>query len=141
MTLGEPREADSLSPDWRDLLQAAVEARGRAHAPYSHFPVGAALRMASGHIYTGCNIENASYGLTVCAERVAVWKAVSEGERDPVALVVVSASGATPCGACRQVLSEFATDLPILVADTAGHTLLTSLQALLPAPFLHLDLR
>ncbi len=124
-----------LAPEWRVLLEAALAARERAYAPYSHFPVGAAVRGASGRVYSGCNVENASSGLTVCAERVAVWKVVSEGEREIVALAVVTASGAMPCGACRQVLSEFAHDLPILVADTAGGAQFTSLAALYPQPF------
>lgn len=124
-----------VSSEWRALLDAALAARQNAHAPYSHFPVGAAVRGGSGRIYSGCNVENASSGLTVCAERVAVWKAISEGEREIVALAVVTATGAMPCGACRQVLSEFAQDLPILVADTAGRARLTSLAALYPQPF------
>ena len=124
-----------LSAEWRALLEAALAARERAHAPYSRFPVGAAVQGASGRIYSGCNVENASSGLTVCAERVAVWKAVSEEEREIVALAVVTESGAMPCGACRQVLSEFAQDLPILVADTAGQARFTSLGALYPQPF------
>jgi cytidine deaminase len=124
-----------LSSEWRALLEAALAARAKAHAPYSRFPVGAAVRGASGRIYSGCNVENASSGLTVCAERVAVWKAISEGEREVVALAVITESGAMPCGACRQVLSEFAQDLPILVADTAGQARFTSLAALYPQPF------
>jgi len=124
-----------LPLEWRALIAAATEARNKAHAPYSRFAVGAAVRTASGRIFAGCNVENASTGLTVCAERVAIWKAVSEGERQFEALAVVSEHGAMPCGACRQVLSEFALKLPILVADTAGHVLVTSLEALYPQPF------
>ena len=131
----EPIAQAALDPPWRALLEAATQARQRAHAPYSRFPVGAALRAGSGRIYTGANVENASSGLTVCAERVAVWKAVSEGERRIEALVLVTEPGATPCGACRQVLAEFEADLPILVADTAGHAWFTSLAALLPDAF------
>lgn len=89
------------------LLTLAREARERAYAPYSHFAVGAALLGRSGRVYTGCNVENASYPLTICAERAAVTKAVSEGEREFEAIAVVTATGAMPCGACRQVLREF----------------------------------
>jgi cytidine deaminase len=124
-----------LAPEWRQLVAAAVKARGHAHAPYSRFPVGAAVRMRSGRIFVGCNVENASSGLTVCAERVAIWSAVAQGETEVEALVVVTESGSTPCGACRQVMSEFAKDLPIVVADTAGHAWVTSLHSLLPDPF------
>lgn len=124
-----------LSPAWRELIAAALNARDHAHAPYSHFPVGAAVRMRSGRVYAGCNVENASSGLTVCAERVAIWNAVAQGETEFEALVVVTAPGSTPCGACRQVMSEFAKDLPIVVADTAGMAWMTSLRALLPDPF------
>jgi len=124
-----------LSREWRELLDAAQQARARAYAPYSSFPVGAAVRTATGRIYAGCNVENASSGLTVCAERVAVWKAISEGERDFVALAVVTESGSPPCGACRQVMSEFVEDMPVLVADTSGQAWLTTLQHLLPDAF------
>lgn len=133
-----PREAicqEALAPEWRALLEAATETRRHAYAPYSHFPVGAAVRTKEGHIFAGCNVENASSGLTVCAERVAVWNAVAHGEREFTALVVVTEPGSTPCGACRQVMSEFAEDLPILIADLAGHAWLTSLRVLLPDPF------
>ena len=124
-----------LSLEWRTLLTAAMDARQRAYAPYSGFKVGAAVRTATGQMYSGCNVENASYGLTVCAERVAIWKAVSQGEREIVALAVVSDSGATPCGACRQVMNEFAREMPVLVANTQGNAVLLSIEALLPAPF------
>ena len=99
------------------------------------------MRTASGRIYAGCNVENASYGLTVCAERVAIWKAVSEGATEFVALAVVTEPGSSPCGACRQVLSEFSADLPILIADTGGHVFMTSLGVLLPSPFYRLNPR
>ncbi|OGO05583.1 MAG: cytidine deaminase [Chloroflexi bacterium RBG_13_56_8] len=126
---------DAFSPEWRELIDAASKARGNAYAPYSRFPVGAAVRAASGRIYAGCNVENASFGLTVCAERVAIWKAVSEGERDLQALAVVTEDGSAPCGACRQVMSEFVKDMPIAVADVTGHVRLTSLAELFPYPF------
>jgi len=132
---------DKLPLEWRALIDAATKARGKAHAPYSGFSVGAAVRAASGRIFAGCNVENASTGLTVCAERVAIWKAVSEGERHFQGLAVVTEPGSMPCGACRQVLSEFAEDMPILIADTAGHVLLTSLAALYPDPFTPANLK
>lgn len=119
------------------LLTAARDARTRAIATYSQFHVGAAVETADGRIFSGCNIENASYGLTVCAERVAIWKALSEGARAFVALVVVADTEqpTTPCGACRQIIWEFCGDIPIILAtpdrviDTVGAA------TLLPRPF------
>jgi len=118
-----------------DLIAKAMKAREQAYAPYSHFTVGAALLARSGRVYTGCNVENASYGLSVCAERVAVFKAVSEGERDFEALAVVTEKGVTPCGACRQVLMEFGDDIQVIVADVTGRYQVLSLQELLPEAF------
>jgi cytidine deaminase len=132
---------EGLAAEWQELVAAALQVRGRAHAPYSRFLVGAAVRAGSGCIYSGCNIENASYGLTVCAERVAIWKAISEGESELCALALVTETGATPCGACRQVMAEFAQALPILIADTEGRARFTSLRQLLPEAFLHDNLR
>jgi len=103
------------------LIQAAQAAWHRAYAPYSHYAVGAALLTDSGKIYDGINIENAVYPLTVCGERVAVFKAVSEGERAFEAIAVVTKNGATPCGACRQVLAEFGLDTVVLIADLEGN--------------------
>ena len=117
------------------LVSLAAKARERAHAPYSNIAVGAALLAKSGRVYTGSNVENASYGLTVCAERVAVFKAVSEGEREFEAIAVVTEKGITPCGACRQVLIEFGGDLQVIVADTAGHQRVFALTDLLPEGF------
>jgi cytidine deaminase len=131
---------EDLDSQWHVLIVAASEARTRAYVPYSCFPVGAAVRTASGRIFSGCNVENASYGLTVCAERVAIWKALSEGEQQLVALAVVTESGATPCGACRQVMAEFNVDLPVAVTDTAGHVFLTTLNDLLPNAFTRTNL-
>lgn len=123
-----------------ELVSLAAEARKKAHAPYSHFAVGAALLASSGRVYTGCNVENASYGLTVCAERVAVFKAVSEGEREFEAIAVVTENGATPCGACRQVLMEFGDHIQVIVADAAGHRRSFTLTDLLPEGFTSRDL-
>ncbi len=103
------------------LIQAAADARQNAYVPYSHYPVGAAILTASGAIYTGCNVEIASYGATVCGERTATFKAVSEGERDFLAVAVVTSNGATPCGICRQVLYEFGPQMQVIALDTEGH--------------------
>jgi cytidine deaminase len=118
-----------------ELVSLAAEARKKAHAPYSNFAVGAALLAKSGRVYTGCNVENASYSLTICAERAAVFKAVSEGEREFEAIAVVTENGVTPCGACRQVLLEFGDDIQVIVADTAGHRRVFALADLLPEGF------
>jgi cytidine deaminase len=132
---GEALRKYHLSLEWRVLLAAAEEARSHAYAPYSHFAVGAAVRSSTGRTFGGCNVENAAYGLTMCAERVAIFDAVCNGERELVAMAVVSATGAMPCGSCRQVLVEFAPDVPILVADTDGNVVLTSVADLLPESF------
>jgi len=121
--------------DYESLIAKAMEAREKAHVPYSHFAVGAALLARSGRIYTGCNVENASYGLSICAERTAVFKAVSEGERDFEAIAVVTEKGVTPCGACRQVLLEFGEDIQVIVANGAGEYRVFTLQELLPQAF------
>ena len=119
------------------LVEAARRARARAHAPYSGFKVGAALETVDGRVFTGCNVENASYGLTVCAERVAVLKAVSEGHTAFARMAVVAdTEGPTsPCGACRQVLWEFAPDIEVILANLHGVTGRHRLSALLPVPF------
>ena len=119
----------------KQLIAMAALAREKAYAPYSGFPVGAALLACSGKVYTGCNVENASSGLTVCAERVAVFKAVSEGEHEFDAIAVVTATGGSPCGACRQVLIEFGDSLRVLVADTEGHVMEFSVEQLIPNAF------
>jgi cytidine deaminase len=118
------------------LVAAASAVRDRAYAPYSRFRVGAALLLADGSIITGCNVENASFGLTVCAERNAVAAAVAAGITSFVAIAVVSDTSppATPCGACRQVLSEFG-DMPVILANTAGARKITSVADLLPDSF------
>ena len=119
----------------RALEEAACASRANAYAPYSNFRVGAAVLGASGEIYTGANIENAAYSPTICAERLAIFKAIEAGERRLLAVAVCSENGATPCGPCRQVMREFADDLPLYVLDAAGHSRETSLQALLPDSF------
>ncbi len=103
-----------------ELIHQAQEARQRAYAPYSNYRVGAALLTKSGKLFTGCNVESAAYPTSMCAERVAVFKAVSEGEREFAAIAVVTSNGGSPCGACRQVLAEFGLETVVLVADTAG---------------------
>lgn len=123
------------------LIQIAVQARQWAYAPYSNYPVGAALLTASGRIYEGVNIENAAYPTTMCAERVAVFKAVSQGERQFVAIAVVTSNGGAPCGSCRQVLAEFGLETRVLIANADGSLLQEySLGELLPAAFQPTDL-
>ncbi len=118
-----------------ELIGLASKARKKAYAPYSHYKVGAALLGKSGTVYTGCNVENASYSHTVCAERTAVLKAVSEGETEFEAIAVVTKNGGSPCGACRQVLSEFAPELIIYIADKNGEYRTTTMKELLPDSF------
>jgi len=120
-----------------ELVRAATAAREHAFAPYSRFRVGAALQSESGAIYKGCNVEGASYGLTVCAERVAIWKAVSEGERRFRAICVVAdtADLTPPCGACRQIIWEFCGDIPVILANLTGDRVVYSMAELLPRPF------
>ena len=120
-----------------ELVQRAVAAMDWAYAPYSKFPVGAALLAASGRIYDGVNVENAAYPAGVCAERTAVFKAVSEGEREFVAVAVATRGAGSPCGVCRQVLAEFGYNMTVILADTDGSVrLMTTLAALLPEAFL-----
>ena len=123
------------------LVQTARRAQERAYAPYSNFPVGAAVLAEDGQVFPGCNVENASFGLTVCAERNAVAAAVVAGTR-PVAVAVVAPGGrVAPCGACRQVLAEFGAGMPVVLAGPEGQPPeVTSLEALLPAVF-HLERR
>jgi cytidine deaminase len=127
--------------DRKFLLDLANEARRRAYAPYSDYKVGSALRTKSGKIYTGVNVESAAYPMTMCAERVAVFKAVSEGEREFEAISVVTDNGGTPCGGCRQVLAEFGLDTIVLVGDGEGKLLQeTTVGELLPGAFTPKDL-
>ena len=120
-----------------ELIAKAAEARRRAHAPYSGFAVGAAIEADDGRIVVGCNVENASFGLGVCAERVAVAAAVSRGVSGwrRIAVVADSTEPAAPCGACRQVLAEFCDELEIVLADSNGVRMVTQLSELLPLPF------
>ena len=129
--------SDPGHPDASDLVSAARQAREHACAPYSHFKVGAALETADGAVVTGCNIENATYGLTICAERVAMFKALSEGERSFARIAVVADTEAPtpPCGACRQILWEYGGDLEIVLAHLTAETGRHRLQDLLPLPF------
>ncbi len=118
-----------------DLIAAATAARERAYAPYSNFAVGAALLSRSGRVYTGCNIENAAFGPSICAERTAMFKAISEGEREFEAIAVVTQNGASPCGTCRQVMVEFAPQMTVIIADTQGNVRTTTVDDLLPDGF------
>jgi cytidine deaminase len=128
----------------RDLLGHARLARAHSYAPYSNFPVGAALLAADGRVFTGTNVENASYGLTTCAERTAVVKAVSEGARDFVAVAIVGPQDdlpCPPCGSCLQILHEVAPGITVVTADRGGAARSELLSALLPAPFAGARLR
>ncbi|GJM42838.1 MAG: cytidine deaminase [Ardenticatenaceae bacterium] len=117
------------------LIEAALAIRERAYAPYSNYPVGAALLMADGSLVTGVNVENSSYGLTICAERTAVTKAVTAGYRQILAVAVATDNAGSPCGACRQVLTEFAGDVPVYLVDGSGNGRDTTLYTLLPDHF------
>jgi cytidine deaminase len=105
----------------KTLIDAAIQASRHAYIPYSHYPVGAALRAKDGTIFTGCNVESAAYSATICAERTAVVKAVSEGQREFDTIAIVTNNGGFPCGVCRQLLYEFAPDLRVVIADLEGH--------------------
>jgi cytidine deaminase len=133
----------ALGPGDEDLIKVAALQRQRAHAPYSKYKVGAAIRTKRNKVHTGANIENASYGLTICAERTAVFAAVNAGDRefDAVAIVIDDERLPTPCGACRQVLAEFAPTMRVILATTGGLRKVTTLAELLPDPFLPENLR
>jgi len=126
-----------MKTDAKELIAAAVAAKARALAPYSKFHVGAAIATRAGRIYDGCNIESSSYGLTCCAERVAIFKALSEGERDFVCVAVAADTEefTTPCGACRQVLWDYGRDLDVILVNRAGATRAFKLKDLLPEAF------
>lgn len=119
------------------LIDAALAARQRGHAPYSGYRVGAAVRTSAGHVHTGCNVEIASFSHTCCAERVAIFKAVSEGETELTAVAIATGDSppATPCGACRQVMQEFADDLPVWLCNPQGEVVRCTLGELLPGAF------
>jgi len=123
----------SMTPE--DLVARAIAARAHAHAPYSNYAVGAALLARDGTVFTGSNVENASYGLTVCAERIAVFAAVSAGNHEFAALAVATENGASMCGACRQVVREFSQDLPVHLASADGKFRTRTLAELLPEAF------
>lgn len=118
------------------LIDVGNSARQRAYAPYSNYPVGAALRTKTGRIYTGVNVENAAYPQTMCAERVAIFKAISEGEKEFEVISVITDNGGSPCGGCRQVMAEFALDMIVLMADGNGKLIKeTTVKELLPEAF------
>jgi cytidine deaminase len=119
----------------KELITAALEARTRAYAPYSHYQVGAALLSADGSITLGCNIENAAYPATICAERVALTSAVAQGKREFVAIAVATANGGSPCGTCRQVMAELGLDMTVYIGDLDGNYRTTSVRELLPDSF------
>jgi cytidine deaminase len=126
-----------LSEEIESLIETAKRAREQAVAPFSNFQVGAAVRTAAGKVYTGCNVESASYGLTVCAERVAIWKALSEGERQftDMAVVADTETLTPPCGTCRQIIWEFARDARIVFANLEGKSEEFHIADLLPRAF------
>jgi len=132
-----------LSDEVRQMLiQTAQAARKWAYAPYSGYAVGAALLTTSGRVYDGVNVENAAYPTGTCAERVAVFKAISEGEREFEAIAVVTVNGGSPCGSCRQVLAEFGLETSVIVADEEGRIVLeTDVAGLLPGAFRPTDLK
>ena len=119
------------------LILAAKRARENAHAKFSNFKVGAGLRATSGKIYGGCNVENATYGLTICAERVAIFKAISEGERkfDAIAVATDTDTLTPPCGACRQLIWEFCGDVPVILSNVKGQVEVIRMSELFPKPF------
>jgi len=133
----DTREAAMSEQMIEDLIQAARQAAGRAYAPYSKFPVGTALLGENGRVYTGCNVENASYGLTVCAERAALVRAVADGCRrfQAIAIYTPTPKPTPPCGACRQTLNEFSPEAQVICACDGTERLRSTVAELLPAPF------
>jgi cytidine deaminase len=126
-----------MSVSDNDLIKAAAEVRENAYAPFSNFRVGSALETEDGEVITGCNVESASYGLTVCAERVAVWKAISQGKRKIKRISVVADTEALtpPCGVCRQIIWEFGGDIPVVMANLHGDVETIQMKELLPRAF------
>ena len=128
--------AEKVTDEQRDtLLEAACQIREQAYAPYSKYPVGAAILTEDGRVFTGVNVENAVFGLGICAERAAIFTAAAAGVRKIVAVAVCTENIGSPCGACRQVMSEFAGDIPVWLTDTSGNVRETSLHKLLPDQF------
>jgi cytidine deaminase len=123
--------------EYDHLIAVAKQSRENAYAPFSNFRVGAALRATSGRVFGGCNVENATYGLTVCAERIAIFKGISEGERgfDAVAVVADTDSLTPPCGACRQLIWEFCGDVPVILSNLKGKIEVIQMRDLFPKPF------
>ena len=123
--------------EYDHLIVIARQSRENAHATYSNFRVGAALRAVSGRVFGGCNVENATYGLTVCAERTAIFKAISDGERgfDAISVVTDTDTLTPPCGACRQLIWEFCGDVPVILANLKGKTEIVQMRDLFPRPF------
>jgi cytidine deaminase len=121
----------------KELLKSAMNARESAHAPYSNFKVGAAIRTKDGKIYSGCNIENATYGLTICAERTAIFKAISEGKKEFAEIAVVADTDelTPPCGACRQIIWEFCGDIPVILTNLQGKSEIVQMSELFPRAF------
>ncbi len=126
-----------MNEESKELIESAKQAREKAFAPFSNFKVGAAVKTKGGKVFTGCNIESASYGLTVCAERVAIWKAVSEGETEFTNIAVVADTDdlTPPCGACRQIIWEFVGDVPVTFANLKGNVETVQMKELLPRAF------
>jgi len=131
----EKMKNKAVEEKYKALIQSAREARERAYAPYSNYYVGAAILTESGDVFTGCNIENASYPATICAERVAITKAVSEGYSNFEAIVVATQNGGSPCGICRQVMNEFAPDMTVLVVSESEVVYESTVSELLPDGF------
>ena len=130
-----------MEPDERELIEKALQVRKNAYAPYSEYQVGAALLTTNGKIFTGVNVENAAYPDSICAERSAIFSAVSAGERAFTAIAVATRNGGTPCGSCRQVMSEFGLDIEVLLVDEKGELIQQStVRELLPGAFLPGDL-
>lgn len=127
-----------LSPE--KLVEHALAARQQAYAPYSHYFVGAAVLTAADEVITGCNVENASYGATICAERVALTRGIAQGERNFVALAVATRNGATPCGICRQVMAELGPEMTVYISDETGRFYATTIAQLLPDSFANASL-
>ncbi|MGC9396095.1 MAG: cytidine deaminase [Anaerolineae bacterium] len=141
MTTDKTEGNDTTSIDVGLLVARATAALQNAYAPYSGYPVGAAVLADDGHVYTGSNIENAVYPLTICAERVAITKAISEGAQHILAVAVATENGGTPCGSCRQVMQEFgARTMPVFIARTDGNYRQRTLEELLPEGFSATDL-